>query len=148
MQIIKSNRNILALLQEIGSLEYTRDDTGVLMSNAQSLFTAHMRRLREVTLAVAEIEFERMLECAYVMVNIVPPGIEVPSHTDTLKRPAERWHLPLLSNDACGYWDGVDGHAHMDVGSWTGPVPYHLEHRIWNLGVTERIHLVVDLEVK
>lgn len=150
MQIIKSSCDIESLLCEIRTLQYTRDDTGVLMSNAQNLFTAHMRRLREVALAVAEIEYERMLTCAcaYAMVNIVPPGVEVPIHTDTLKRTVERWHLPLLTNDACGYWDRVNGRVHMDVGSWWGPVPYHLEHRIWNLGATERVHLVVDLGVQ
>jgi hypothetical protein len=104
--------------------------------------------------ALAEISLLREQDILHVMINKLPPDTVVPLHTDTLaptchqpKAPrVERWHLPVVTNADCFFWDDNAGYTRMHLGSWWGPVPYWREHSVENTGKTERVHIVVDLD--
>ena len=136
--------NLFGLVERIKKLSFKRDDTGVLMAYAQS--SKIDSKFRDVA---AEIAALARLKAAYLCINIIPPGVRVPEHTDALK-PYEkvlkfkRYHLPVLTNLDCKIKD-FDGERHMPVGFWTGPIKYWEPHSTWNNGKVERIHVVVDL---
>lgn len=104
--------------------------------------------------AIREIETLRDTPVLHVMINKLPSNTEVPIHRDWIlptaklgKNPCvERWHLPIATNHNCFWWDETQTQIHMVEGVWSGPVPYWLNHKVWNFGMTERIHLVVDLD--
>ncbi len=81
------------------------------------------------------------------MVNRLPAGCKVPVHTDILvhRQRRERWHLPVITNNRCLWWDKESGEVEFDIGYWHGPVTPWVDHKVENLGTTERIHLVIDL---
>lgn len=95
--------------------------------------------------AIAEIEKKIGYEAIYMMLNILPPGITVPVHTDTLPVPVQRWHLPLQTNDQAYFWDELLHWRHLEPGYWHRIFPER-RHTICNYGNQERIHLVVDLK--
>lgn len=107
--------------------------------------------------ALEEIKELRDRDVLHIMVNRLLPGVDVPVHRDFLlptplqnrKHPTiERWHLPVVTNDGCLWWDEFTGNVHFPLGMWTGPVPYWTRHKVCNNGQTERIHLVVDLDTE
>lgn len=106
--------------------------------------------------AIEEIEKIRNLQSVYVMINKLESKITVPKHRDWLKgtplqpnKPClERWHLPIQTNEDAGYWDETHGCKHFDICYWHGPIPYWLNHFVYNVGSTDRVHLVVDLDCK
>jgi hypothetical protein len=117
------------------------DDTGILMAYG----AAHPATKIPAVLEIMEL---RNLEPAFMMINRVPPGVVAPPHIDTLPFPVERWHLPLVTNPDAYWWDEHDNKfIYMPVGYWHGPVPYYIRHAIVNFGLTERVHLVVDLKL-
>lgn len=93
-------------------------------------------------------------QALWLQVNRVLPGKDIEIHQDWLppsplqgQHPTlERWHLPVVTNDKCGYWDGVQGEMIMRTGYWHGCVPYWKKHKIWNHGTEPRVHIVVDLD--
>ncbi len=134
-------------------LPWLLDDSGVkmLVGPSQRRHTIVMC-VPGVKDAVKEIEEITGANVVNVMINLVPPGIEVPVHTDTLlpiggvARPIiERWHLPILTNPTSAWW-GEDGPVHMSQGIWFGPVKYWRDHHVYNQGTTDRVHLVVDTD--
>lgn len=83
-------------------------------------------------------------ELTQVMVNVLEPGGELNPHRDGLPDD-HRWHLPVLTNAQCDWWDEIDGYTHMAEGEWAGPVPYcGVLHSAVNHGRTKRVHLVAD----
>ena len=88
------------------------------------------------------------------MINKLASGVVVPKHTDTLRNQdrgnpfIERWHLPLITNDGCWWWDQENDRVEMPLGYWYGPMPYNLLHQVGNVGLTERVHLIVDIGCK
>lgn len=80
------------------------------------------------------------------MLNRLRPGGELKPHRDG---PPDRlrFHLPLCTNSAAYWWDEINGHEHMMLGNWYGPVPYcGVLHSAANPGTTDRVHLVADFE--
>lgn len=135
-------------------LETVHDEGYVKMAAPQS--TSFLRQFPEIETAVKEIASLRKLEPVYVMVNIMPPGKELPWHQDWLeptplqpyKGPLiERWHLPVKTNSWVVWFDkdNLEG-SHMPKGHWCGPFPYWNKHKVENLGHEDRIHLIVDLD--
>lgn len=156
---LKSEMDLSTLLIIIPTLPKIRDDSGVIMTYLQSGgipsgLIAHAPFAK----VIAEIERLRKAVAVNVMINIIPPGITVPPHQDWLtpingkKHPiVERWHLPLATNEAAVWWDSrmPEGKTvNMPLGIWCGPVPYWKLHKVSNLGLSRRIHLVVDLDVE
>ncbi len=135
------------VIKDCAQLSYKVDDTLVAMAHVQNQ-PIPQAILNSVSImgAAKEIASLRQLDIKNIMVNILPADIIVPKHTDTLiYQNCERWHLPIVSNNGCFWWDEVGGLLIMELGNWYGPVPYYNQHAIGNLGKTERIHLVVDL---
>lgn len=146
-----------ALAEEVQRMVFRTDDSGTLMAQRQST-QIREKDFRAYPLTwQAIMEISRLLQRSpmYLMINQLPAGVSVPKHTDTLKRNNEagkmvihRWHLPLVTNPLCRYWE--EGFSslgiHLPAGQWYGPVQYWKEHSIWNGSNENRIHLVVDLE--
>lgn len=142
MQDFISSARLVLLLTEASNLETWVDGTGVVMAYDQQYPIprdgGHIER------AIRELEAIRGLLCFNLMVNTLLPGTTTGRHIDPGPR-HERWHLPLLTNDSCTWWDRADGHIKMVAGRWWGPVPYWLEHEARNDGETPRVHIVATL---
>lgn len=143
--------DIITLLIKANALEYWRDGSGAEMSITQSggLPNAIVEPFR---VAIEEIVKWRNKTPLHLMINNLPSGVTTPIHIDTVKsdneggrKRLERWHLPLLTNNECYWWDEETGNLKMLIGYWYGPMPYWINHKVWNLGSTNRIHLIVDL---
>ncbi len=145
---IATNRDLGVMKVEVTALmvRAKRDDTGVLMAYGPGS-SCEIPSHYEMKRAVDEIATARGLDVAYVMLNTLPAGCIVPEHTDTLPVPVERWHLPLITNPNCKWWDEVEGELFMAAGYWYGPLPYEKRHKVWNTGAVSRTHLVVDLRL-
>lgn len=112
------------------------------MSNGQSICDLRLYDLSRP--AIDEIEDYLGKSVKYLMVNILPAGIVVPVHTDTLvDNSVSRWHLPLKTNVHAWFW-GEAGFSHLELGVWR-EVDYKQRHTIGNFGHTDRVHLIVDL---
>lgn len=116
------------------------DDSGV-----QMVYEAANEDLGLFYDVAGEISLRLQKRALYLMVNILPPGIVVPVHTDTLPQPVQRWHLPIQTNRHAYFWDEVDGVWHMEHRAWVRIFPER-RHTIFNFGNEDRIHIVVDLE--
>lgn len=160
LQNVKTKVDLVALLKEINTLQFNEDGSKALMAfgpcTKVSELTGHTD-LNEYPLlkqAILEIAKLREVNALYMMINRIPPGVCVPEHTDTLlehpvfgKAPTlERFHLPILTNDKAEWWDEVTGKMNLLAGVWYGPVPYWVKHNVSNLGETERVHLVIDVD--
>lgn len=148
---------------EAERLGYSVDSTGVRMARNQSVLIYWPEMPHQLGKAVREIERSTGKVARYWMVNVLPAGVSVPLHTDTLRANVdagrfviERWHLPIVTDRESMYWDptledmgysssGRQG-LHMEPRFWYGPIPYWLDHCIWNDGTLDRTHLIVDLE--
>lgn len=128
------------LCQRIKSEQSKTDDSGVKM-----LYGPANENLDSFADVVNEISALLYKEALYLMVNILPPGIVVPVHTDTLPRPIQRWHLAVQTNKDAFFWDEVDGMRNIYLGQWQRIYPER-RHTILNFGKEDRIHIVVDLE--
>lgn len=138
--------NLITLLEEARALSYKDDDSGAKMAYRQSTKIASNSPFQ---IAADEIKRILGLEPIFITLNILPAGVTVPVHTDTLVGGRKnRWHLPLITNPDCFFWDEINGQRHLPYGFWSGPIPHWINHNVWNHGVTERIHLVVDLQEK
>jgi hypothetical protein len=156
MEQYKSSMNLLKILEEAKLLDYHQDEGYVLMGNSQGQgIPEGFRKLPEIWAAIAEIGQLRGLKPIHVMVNFLKPGAPVPKHRDFLLptplQPAEkpcieRWHLAVVTNPGCFWWDSRNGEVHMPQGMWSGPVPYWLLHTVFNRGIEDRLHVAVDLD--
>lgn len=127
--------------QELPKLKYITDSTGVLMYQSQS-----MGIIPGFEKYAAEIENFTGLKAVYMMINCIPPGIEVGTHTDTLVGGQfQRYHIALETNAEC-YLELEEEAIHVKLHEWCGPISYWLPHRVGNRGTTERTHLIVDLK--
>lgn len=152
--MIKTELDLDKLRLECKKLSFSLDGSGAEMFCVQSQRVPN--NYPEILKAVGEISGLRKLDPLYLMVNRLKPGVIVPVHRDFLvsagkqknaKYPTfERWHLPVQTNEDCGFWDEENGHKIMKLGFWWGPVPYWKFHQVWNKGEYERIHLIVDLD--
>lgn len=80
-----------------------------------------------------------------IMVNRLDGGHTLNRHRDA-PNGAYRFHLPIITNSNCLWWDEFNGYDHMAVGYWYGPVPFAgVMHFMENGGSTFRYHLVLDL---
>ena len=124
-------------------VRWQRDDSGVLMANKQSggipdFFTTYFGT------AISEIEALTGKKAIHVMLNSLPWNCIVPIHTDTVIQNPRRWHLPLVTDPKhCFFWDEDSGFKFPEVGYWY-EVDYSIRHTIGNLGMRERVHLIVD----
>ena len=128
------------LCQRVAQSPNKLDDSGVRMLYGPA--ECKMDLFRDV---VNEISDYLQKTALYLMVNILPPGVVVPVHTDTLPVPIQRWHLPIKTNYQAYFWDTENKYRHFAIGQWQRIYP-EKPHSICNLGRTERIHIVVDLE--
>lgn len=110
---------------------------GVLMAFPQSTLG---ELPPELDALVVQLEERLGKKRVYTMVNIIPAGVTVPLHTDTLKQKVQRWHYPLVTN-LLATFNGI----HLPLHQWYGPVAYWEPHWVANLGAEDRVHLVVDL---
>jgi hypothetical protein len=102
-----------------------------------------------------EISKLRGLKAVSLMINWLHPGLEIVKHIDhvepTTLQPndphIERWHLPVITNPGCYWWDANGGEVHQPEMIWFGPVKYWELHAVGNRGEGNRIHIVVDLDV-
>lgn len=159
---MKTKVDLVGLAKEIRELDYIVDGSKALMAfnpctKTKDIFEESTENeFPLLKLIILEICEYCKAEALYIMINIIPPGVIVPTHTDTLKSHSEfgdrpklqRYHLPITTNDKCYWYDLITGKIQMEAGIWYGPVPYWVEHNVENLGETERIHLVVDLNKK
>lgn len=124
-------------------IKWTLDGSKILMANPQSGDTPML--LMEVCWdAVREIETLVSKKARHIMLNVIPPGITVPVHQDTVIDSPVRWHLPLITNKDAFAWDEAIGMHHLPSGSWY-LFNYNLRHTVGNFGLERRIHLIVDL---
>ena len=156
-QTLPTKLDLTQIMSDIRWLPKKRDDSGVEMYFPPS---GGMPSILEsgnfgsILKAIAEISDLRKQKTLHLMINILPGGVSVPEHTDTLlstklQGPAprvERWHLPIVTNKNVFWWDEQDGEWHMPIGHWYGPMPYWLKHKVANFGHEDRVHLVVDLD--
>ena len=144
------------ILDDANLLQYKQDGTGMLMAfNPNDVDVIAWMLRQQMTFdgiidAIIEIEGLTGKVAKRVMLNRLPSGIEVPWHVDPGER-YERWHLPVKMNSRCGFQVRADEAKPPEIlelgtGWWTGPIPYWVPHRVWNLGDGERVHLIVDLE--
>lgn len=150
--MLKTKLDLAGLAEEVSALSKHLDGSGALMVLDPNKGVPDLGPL--ISEAVREVAEWRGWPALHLMINELPPGVEVPKHRDWLKptqtqpiRPCvERWHLPILTNQAASFWDEENGERHAPAGVWFGPVPYWLLHTVWNRGTTARVHLVVDLD--
>lgn len=153
---LPSKVKVTDLLAAIKTIKWKRDDTGIFMAfNPSAGVDAGLLESPAFVAVLKEISTLRGAAVVNIMINKIPPGVSAPVHRDWVKPikgivnpTVERWHLPILTNDKALWWDeklGSEG-AIMPVGMWSGPVEYWLHHTVKNLGSTDRIHIVVDLE--
>lgn len=140
---MKTKLDLAKLVAEANDMTFWLDGSGAYMGMKPSAGVPILPP--ELSLAVQEIAKAEDSTPLHVMLNRVPPGIDVPKHTDTVHGLPKRWHLPIQTNPGCFFWDEINGERHFPLGEWCGPVPYSSLHTVWNHGTTERIHLVVDL---
>lgn len=112
---------------------------GILMAFRQSVDIVGLEKYTK------EIERYTKKQAVYALINIIPPGIKSEIHTDTLKFDVFRYHLPLQTNPGAWWWDETGGRRVLEAGVWHGPMPYKINHAVGNDGVTDRVHLVIDL---
>lgn len=157
MQSIDTDLDLEVLLEEVNRLKTWLDGSGALMAVTQSGgIPDKVRELPATMAAILQISRARGQPPLNVMVNTLAPGVGVPKHVDRLRDTThqrgwprvERWHLPILTNELCSWWDAVNGTVRMLAGGWWGPVPYWVEHSVQNLGDCDRVHLVVDLDTE
>lgn len=146
---LKVKGDIKVLLKETEKLEYSVDAGNIEM--ASNLMDR--QDIPEIKKAAEELAKERKQTILRIMVHRVEPNAEVPKHRDFVPATAqgsqpclERWHLPLQTSDQCTWWDEEAGEKKMPVGVWSGPVPYWLNHTIYNKGKEKRVHVIVDLD--
>lgn len=131
---------------EIEDFDYLDGGDGVLMAQRQShgldLFLGS--KFEEL---IEEIEGLLGCKAIFAQLNRMPPGCIVPMHTDTLKSSEKlaRWHIALKTNELA-VLEVRGKELHFEEGWWYGPIPYWEPHAVRNLGRTERIHFIVDLE--
>lgn len=149
---MKTKIDLQLLQAEIKQLDFWIDGSGALMAFRQNVGILDFvkEKMPLVTAAIAEIEELLDFKAINIMTNILPPGISVPFHWDNLQVGTVRWHLPVRTNSGAGWTDEkMYGEAlHMPQGYWYGPIPYTNLHAVWNFGIEDRIHLVVDLRIK
>lgn len=135
------------ILEECNKMKFWVDGSGALMAIRPSDKPGFLAAMPGIQAALAEISKARNSDVEFVMVNRLPPGCKVPIHTDNLihRQKRERWHLPIVTNPLAYWWDAYNGEVEFDLGYWHGPVAPWVNHKVENLGTTERIHLVVDL---
>lgn len=142
---------------EAKELSYTVDGTNALMAVTQSGGIPDIVKSKlEIMKALDEISNHRKTPVLNVMINIMKPGLVLPKHRDWIKPSTyqplhpiiERWHLPVRTNPECRWWGEKTGFIRMEHLYWYGPVPYWQYHTFENNGLTERMHLVVDLDTK
>lgn len=154
MQKHKSKIDSVLLVKAVETLSYEKDGSGIDMAITQSRLPDNLLKINSIKRAVDEIAMHRQLNPVYIMINRLPAGITVPKHRDwvqgtrlqPVKPRLERWHLPIATNEDCSFWDEKHGVTHMKLGVWYGPIPYWKYHYVYNVGVTDRVHLVVDLD--
>lgn len=132
------------ILKECQELKSWLDGSGVLMTMQQSGGIPE-NLPPGIQSAINEIAALTGLKPLHLMINILPGKIEVPIHTDNVIGKPFRYHLPVVTNYNCYWWDALNGAHHFSRGFWYGPVPYHIDHRIVNYSDEERVHLIVDL---
>lgn len=148
MHTISSNIDGVELAEKVlsePSIDWYLDSTSVRMSNKQNLGIS--QTLKKCCSEAIE-EAERLLDGRVInlMVNILPAGVVVPIHTDTVIGDLRRWHLPLVTNVShCYFWDEIDGFQFLRPG-WWHRVNYSIKHSIGNFSQKDRIHLIVDME--
>src|SRR5581483_11098241 len=105
---LKSNIDLKKLLAEVKRLAFWEDGSKALMAFKQSchihdvVIKGALKSSPILESALEEISKLRQCPALFLMVNVVPPGVIIPQHTDTLiahpvhgDRPRlERWHLP------------------------------------------------------
>jgi len=73
----------------------------------------------------------------------IPPRGNVHRHKDT-QREHKTYHLPLETNEFCvNYTYNPDTEEHLEVGKLY-EIDRLVEHESWNLGKTDRIHLILE----
>ena len=98
-----------------------------------------------ITHAIAIFANQREQEIHQVMVNKLNPHSFLGKHRDGPPQ-MDRWHLPVITNPLCEWYDEIDGWCHMEEGKWHGPVNYcGILHAMHNDGDNARYHLVLDL---
>ena len=155
---IKSHIDTNTLLAEIKQLTFNLDGSGAYMALAQSTKISELEQIlykyKSLLSAIDEISKIRNQQAYYLTINNLPPNVIVPIHTDTLKptthqkyKPRiDRWHLPIATNISCWFWGETECRTHLETGFWHGPIRYWEKHSVGNEGITERIHIVVDLD--
>ena len=124
---------------------WTTDGTQVLMGNGQSGgIPAFWEELCQD--AIREIASVTWSQPVHLMVNRLPPGVITPVHIDPVaQNPPMRYHLPLVTNNGCFFWDEKRGFLMFGLGYWHR-VDYKIKHAVGNIGEYERVHLIVDLQ--
>lgn len=151
-----SSVDLISLLKALQQLSFWLDGSGAEMYVAPNGgLPNEVVQHAPIRHAIEEIERLRKLTVLHIMINRLKPGVVVPVHRDFL-RPTplqqrnhptlERWHLPVVTNDGCLWWGEDTGTVHFPKGKWMGFIPYWKNHKVWNAGQTERVHLVVDLD--
>lgn len=142
MKQLKSTIDVTKI--DLKEVTWIVDGTGALMAFGQGLGLSGLSIAPTLTPAVLEIERLRRKSARHIMLNTLPPRCILPVHKDPFPSGIERWHLPIQTNEEC-YLVDRDIEYHAPLGYWTGPLSYWLEHSGYNKGMTDRIHLIVDL---
>lgn len=143
-----SHLDMATLAHAITALPTTVDDGNVHMvydqgTDPEKVQNPYIRK------AIREIEILTGGKAVGVMVNTLKAGQYSPIHTDKLTGKYDRFHLPVQTNEHAYWWDAtlpLGKLLHMREGTWYGPVPYYHDHRVFNDGKQDRIHIVVDIK--
>ncbi len=150
-----SKMNLPAIAEEINRLAFWVDGSGALMSIGQGKgLPPEIAGMPNIKMAIEEISQIRNQRPLNLMINKLPAATGAPKHRDFIppttyqggNPTVERWHLPIVTDDKCFWWDELNGEIFMESKYWWGPVPYWVLHTIYNHGQTERVHLIVDLD--
>lgn len=149
---MKTKCNLDEILLELDMIEFWEDGSKAMMCNGQIDGLHKFLPYKHIMSAVNEIVGAKAPKggrAVGLMVNKLGPGVIVPIHTDNVPGKPNRYHLPLLTNPESWWWDASlssGERRYFELGVWVGPVPYWEKHQVGNEGMTERIHLVVDVK--
>lgn len=143
---MKTACDIAAILLEVDIIDFWEDGSKAMMCNLAHEGFDNFRKYKALMCAVNEIALAKASLAVGLMINKLGPGVIVPKHSDNVPGRPKRWHLPLVTNPLSWWWAEHGGKKHFPLGVWVGPVPYWSQHQVGNEGITERIHLVVDLQ--
>lgn len=147
MKALPTTLDLDHLRAELEALDYEPNAYGIRRSIEQEQPIPDWAQRGTCAQALTEITSLTRRTPRHLMASIMPTGLELPVHVDRVDADpdGQRWHLPVVTNPGCSWWDQDGGSVVFARGFWWGPCPDRTPHTFANLGRTQRLHLIVEL---